>query len=110
MVAAWQPGKPVIVYGHSMGGLIASLYLIDHQDDFKAGILSAAAAKVPDNINGFTIAVAKLLSKIAPRSGMIGLDTNYLSHDKAVVNAYNTDPLVSMARCRYACQRKCCAP
>jgi len=94
MVAAWQPGKPVIVYGHSMGGLIASLYLIDHQDDFKAGILSAAAAKVPDNINGFTIAVAKLLSKIAPRSGMIGLDTNYLSHDKAVVNAYNTDPLV----------------
>lgn len=94
MVQAWQPGKPVIIYGHSMGGLIASLYLIDHQDDFKAGILSAAAAKVPDNINGFTIAVAKLLSKIAPSSGMIGLDTNYLSHDKAVVNAYNTDPQV----------------
>ena len=94
MVTAWQPGKPVIIYGHSMGGLITSLYLLDHQADFKAAIISAAAAKVPDNINAFTITMAKILSKIAPKFGMIGLDTNYLSHDRSVVDAYNSDPQV----------------
>ncbi len=94
MVSTWQPDKPIIIYGHSMGGLISSLYLIDHQADFKAGILSAAAAKVPDNINGFTIAMGKILSKISPKFGLIALDTNYLSHDKAVVDAYNTNPQV----------------
>ena len=94
MVSAWQPDKPIIIYGHSMGGLISSLYLIDHQADFKAGILSAAAAKVPDNINGFTIAMGKFLSKIAPKFGLIALDTNYLSHDREVVDTYNADPQV----------------
>lgn len=94
MVTGWQPGKPIIIYGHSMGGLITSFYLIDHQDDFKAAVISAGAAKVPSNINGFTIAAGKILSKVAPRFGMIGLDTNYLSHDRTVVDTYNSDPQV----------------
>ncbi len=94
MVADWQPGKPIIIYGHSMGGLITSYYLIDHQADFKAAVISAAAVKVPDNFNAFTITAGKILSKIAPRFGVIGLDTSYLSHDKSVVEAANADSQV----------------
>ena len=94
LVKGWQAGKPVIIYGHSMGGLITSLYLLDHQDDFKAAIISAAAAKIPANITPTTVKLARILAVIAPRMGMIGLDTNYLSHDKAVVDSYNTDPQV----------------
>jgi alpha-beta hydrolase superfamily lysophospholipase len=93
-IAGWYPGKPIFIYGHSMGGLITTLYLLDHQADFKGAILSAAAAKVPDNITPLTVTLGKILASITPRVGMIQLDTNYLSHDKTVVETYNSDPLV----------------
>lgn len=94
MVTGWQPGKPVFIYGHSMGGLITSVHLLDHQADFKGAIISAPAVMVPPNITPVTVILGNILSKLAPKMGMIGLDTNYLSHDRAVVDAYNADPLV----------------
>jgi len=93
-VTGWQPGKPVFIYGHSLGGLITSFHLLEHQADFKGAIISAPAVKVPDNISPLVIAIGKVLSTIAPRAGLIGLDTFYLSHDKTVVDTCNADPLV----------------
>ena len=94
MVNGWHPEKPIFIYGHSLGGLITSFHLLDHQADFKGAIISAPAVKVPDNISPMVIAIGKVLSTIAPKAGLIGLDTSYLSHDKAVVDTYNADPLV----------------
>jgi alpha-beta hydrolase superfamily lysophospholipase len=94
MVTGWQPGKPVFIYGHSMGGLITSFHMLDHQADFKGAIISAPAVMVPPNITPVTVILGNILSRLAPKMGMIGLDTNYLSHDRAVVEAYNADPLV----------------
>lgn len=94
MVTGWQPGKPVFIYGHSLGGLITSLYLLDHQSDFKGAIISAPSVKVPANISPLTVTMGKIISVIAPKAGLVGLDTSYLSHDKAVVDAYNADPQV----------------
>lgn len=94
MVKGWHPAKPIFIYGHSMGGLITSFHLLEHQADFKGAIISAPAVKVPDNISPMVIAIGNVLSTIAPKAGLIGLDTFYLSHDKAVVDAYNADPLV----------------
>ena len=94
MVTGWQPGKPIFIYGHSLGGLITSLYLLDHQSDFKGAIISAPSVKVPANISPLTVTMGKIISVIAPKAGLIGLDTSYLSHDKAVVAAYNADPQV----------------
>jgi alpha-beta hydrolase superfamily lysophospholipase len=94
MVSEWQPGKPIFIYGHSMGGLITSFHLLDRQADFKGAVISAPAVKVPDNISPLTITLGKVLSVIAPKMGLIGLDTSYLSHDKSVVDTYNADPQV----------------
>lgn len=94
MVTSWQPGKPVFIYGHSLGGLITCFHLLDEQDSFKGAIISAAGVKVPENISGTTVIMGKVLSVLAPKAGILGLDTNYLSHDKAVVDTYNADPLV----------------
>ncbi len=94
MVTAWQPGKPVFIYGHSLGGLITSFHLLDEQASFKGAIISAAGVKVPENISGMTVFMGKVLSVLAPKAGILGLDINYLSHDKAVVDTYNADPLV----------------
>jgi acylglycerol lipase len=94
MVKDWQPGKPVFIFGHSMGGLIACSYLIDHQADFRGAIISAPTIKVSDSISPITIAMGKILSRIAPKAGVLALDATGVSRDPEVVKAYINDPLV----------------
>lgn len=94
MITGWHPGKPVFIYGHSLGGLIVSFHLLDNQQGHQGAILSATPAKVPDRISKFTIAMGKFLSRVAPKAGLLPLETADLSHDQAVVEAYRNDPLV----------------
>ncbi len=94
MVVGWQAGKPIFLLGHSMGGAIASYYLLDHQADFSGAIISPPAVKVGNNVSSATIAISKVLSKIAPKMGVLALDVNGVSRDPAVVAAYVADPLV----------------
>ena len=94
MVTEWQADKPIFLLGHSMGGAIASYYLLDHQDDFKGAVISAPAVKVGDSVPPATITIGKVLSKIAPKAGVLALDVNGISQDPQVVEAYVNDPLV----------------
>ncbi len=94
MVKDWHPGKPVFIFGHSMGGLITCCCLLDHKADFKGAILSAPAIKVSDSISQFTITTVKILSRIAPKTGVIELDASLLTRDPDVVKDYVKDPLV----------------
>jgi acylglycerol lipase len=94
LVKVWHPGKPIFLLGHSLGGLIATTYLLDHPNDFKGAIISAAMISIPANITPITITIGKFLSSIAPRTGIVGLDATGVSRDPAVVNAYKNDPLV----------------
>jgi alpha-beta hydrolase superfamily lysophospholipase len=89
-----QLGKPVILLGHSMGGLIASYYLLDHPADFKGAVISAPAIKVSDGISQATITLGNILSVLAPKAGLLALDANGISRDPEVVTAYLNDPLV----------------
>lgn len=98
MVKGRHPGKPVFIFGHSMGGLITCSYLIEHQADFKGAILSAPAIKVSDSISQFTITLGKIFSRIAPKAGVISLDPSAISRDPGVVEAYINDPLIFHGR------------
>ncbi len=92
------PGKPVFLFGHSMGGLIATHQLIDRQSDYQGAILSAPALKIQDGISPLQIIASQILARVAPRAGLLRLDPNRLSHDPQVVNAYLHDPLVFHGR------------
>ncbi len=94
MVAEWQPNKAIFLFGHSMGGTIATYYLLDHQADFKGAIISAPLVKVGDSVSQATITMSKVLSRLAPKMGVVALDVNSLSRDPEVVEAYVNDPLV----------------
>jgi alpha-beta hydrolase superfamily lysophospholipase len=94
MVKVWQPVKPIFLFGHSQGGLIALDYLFDHQAEFRGAIISAPAIKIPNTISSMTISIGKLLAAIAPKAGVLALDISGLSHDPSVVKAYADDPLV----------------
>ena len=94
MIHDWQPDKPIFLIGHSMGGLIGAAYLLEHQQELSGAVLSGPGIKVPDNISRTVIFMGKILSKILPKVGILRLDSNGVSRDPAVVDAYVNDPLV----------------
>jgi len=94
MVKGWQVGKPMFILGHSLGGLITTYYLLDNQDKFKGAIISAPAIKISESISSLTITMSKILSKVAPKAGVLALDVSGISSDPEVVKAYVSDPLV----------------
>jgi acylglycerol lipase len=98
MVKGWQPGQPIFLLGHSLGGLIATCYLLDHQADFKGAVISAPAIKIGESITSTTITLGKLLSKLAPGMGLLALDASQICRDPQVVSAYVNDPLVFHAK------------
>ncbi len=89
-----HPDTPVFLVGHSMGGLIGAVYLLDHQDELAGAVLSGPLAKVPDNTSPAILFLGKLLSTLLPKAGLLGLAAEGISRDPAVVQAYVNDPLV----------------
>src|SRR5205085_3511227 len=94
-VRALHPAPfPIFILGHSLGGLISTVYLLDHQAELSGGILSAPAVKAPATLSRVTILAGRLLSTVAPRMGILALDAPAICRDPAVVTAYENDPLV----------------
>jgi len=94
MMRRWQPDKPIFLVGHSMGGLISVVYLLDHQTELTGAVLSGAPVKVPSNITPVVLFLGKILSALMPRLGLLGLEVDGVCRDPAVVQAYVSDPLV----------------
>ena len=88
-------GIPVFLYGHSQGGGLSLSYLLRRNPQIAGVIVSApwiTLAFVPPSV---LIMLGKLMRKIYPAfTQPNNLQTDLLSRDKAVVDAYNNDPLV----------------
>ena len=91
--AAAHPGLPVFMLGHSMGGLIALRYAVRHQDRLTGLLLSAPLAAL-DAAPAPLRLIGRVLSVVAPRTGVVALDPELVSRDAEVVAAYRADPLV----------------
>jgi alpha-beta hydrolase superfamily lysophospholipase len=89
-----HPGIPRIVLGHSMGGGIVFAYGVEHPDDYDLMVLSGPAVAAQTAVPPVLAFVAKAVGAVAPGLPMQALDASAVSRDPAVVNAYNTDPLV----------------
>lgn len=94
LVEVNHPGVPRLLLGHSMGGLIAALFLIERQDAFAAAALSGPAILPAEPPSRLTVWISRFLSRFFPRLGVLALDANGVSRDPAVVAAYRADPLV----------------
>ena len=90
-----QPGRPLYLLGHSLGGLIAAAYVEDRPADGLAGlILSSPFLRLGMPVPPLKLSAARLLSLVAPAVNIGNtLDPADLSHDHEVVRAYGTDPL-----------------
>jgi acylglycerol lipase len=90
-----QRGKPLVVLGHSMGGLIAIHYLLSHASGVDGAVLSSPALGILNEPPRVLRWVARILSWIAPRTSFqSNVAPELLSRDPAVGRAYADDPLV----------------
>jgi len=85
LAASEHPGLPLVLIGHSMGGLIATYYAQRHGDGLAALVISAPAiGRNPD---------IEALIEMDPLPD-VPIDPDVLSRDPAVGRAYAEDPLV----------------
>ena len=92
---AEHPLIPLILLGHSLGGVIAYHYATHFPNDLDGLILSSAALISKTNVPRWKTRMASILNIFAPsRLISSGLDANGLSHDPKVIQAYLEDPLV----------------
>lgn len=89
---ARQEGKPVVLFGHSLGGNLALGYALSDRPQPDLLVLSAPALA---GGAGWQRAVAPVLAKIAPRVSLPNpVNGEHLSRNSAVAEAYFADPLV----------------
>lgn len=91
--ARMEKSTPLIVLGHSMGGLVAGRFVSLGIRPVDALVMSSPALN--PGLSGFQKLLVAVLPKFFPnlRVGN-GLNANYISHDPAVVAAYQSDRLV----------------
>ena len=87
------PDTPLILLGHSLGGLVVARFVALSLCPVQALVLSSPA--LDPGLNAVQKLLLATLPRIAPnlRVGN-GLNPAFLSHDPAVVAAYRSDPLV----------------
>jgi alpha-beta hydrolase superfamily lysophospholipase len=92
--AAGNPGLPVTLIGHSMGGAIALECALRHPQSQRQLVLSAPALAAGEVVPPLQVALVRLLSALLPNTGALTLPAEALSRDPEVVRAYDQDPLV----------------
>lgn len=93
VTSAMDLGVPVVLFGHSLGGLEALLYATSGRPGPDRLVLSSPAIR--NTLPKAQVVVAKALARIAPRLSLKNpVDETELSRDQSVGERYVADPLV----------------
>ncbi|MBC5763724.1 alpha/beta hydrolase [Ramlibacter albus] len=91
--ARMEPETPLILLGHSMGGLVASCFVAQARREVDALVLTSPA--LDPGLNSFQRMLLAIMPRVAPNFTVgNGLDVDLLSHDANVVSAYRNDARV----------------
>ena len=85
--------SPLILFGHSLGGLVTARLVAMGVRPVQGLVLSSPA--LDPGLNAFQKLLLALLPRIAPDLRVPnGIDPRNISHDPVVVQAYRNDPLI----------------
>ncbi|MBI5823554.1 MAG: lysophospholipase [Chloroflexi bacterium] len=92
---ARYPGLPLFLYGHSLGGIQVLHYGLLRKPNVKGVIATSSGLRTALENQPAKIMAAKVLGALMPKATLpSGLDSTGISRNKAVVDAYQNDPLV----------------
>lgn len=89
-----EPGKPVFLIGHSMGGAILALLAIERNLDAAGLVLSAPALRVADGVFPLLRRLAAIVARIFPRWRLVRMGSSKLSRDPDNIARFRADPFV----------------
>jgi acylglycerol lipase len=92
---ARYPGLPIILYGHSVGGILVLYYGLLRKPEVKGVIAASSTLHTAVEQQKIKVMLARMLGSLSPNTSMAsGLDPKSISRDEKVVQAYIDDPFV----------------
>ncbi len=89
------PNLPLILYGHSLGGILVLYYGLKRNPDVKGVIATSPGLHNAVEKEPVKVMAAKILGSLFPKVTLAsGLDTSAITRDRQVVEAYINDPFV----------------
>jgi len=82
--AAENPGRPLFLLGHSMGGTIGIAFAARHQQDL-AGLALSGPVAVLEAASPALRVIASVLSTLTPGLGVFAVDASLVSRDPEVI-------------------------
>jgi len=93
---AQYPGLPLVLYGHSMGGLIAAGYVLSEVQRPLPDLLVLSAPGFDDNLAAWKHSLARVLSSVVPKMKLKnGVPMGAVSRDPKIDELSAADPLCS---------------
>lgn len=93
-----RPDAPAFLLGHSLGGLISVLFVIEREPELSGMILSGPAVALGRRFSALKVIASLLLGRVLPSFPMVRFPAASLSRDPEVVRSYRNDPLVHHGR------------
>ena len=88
-----HPDIPVFLFGHSMGGTIATKLVIERQLSFAGLILSCAGLKIGESTPSWLVKLSGIISRVAPKLTTRKIQPENLTRDQDVVEQIKADPM-----------------
>jgi alpha-beta hydrolase superfamily lysophospholipase len=96
MVAGQARGRPIVVYGHSMGALVVLDCLLEHPKGLAGAIISGVPLQPAGIGKPYQVAMARMLSGVVPRMTLdLRIGPGSLTRDPRAIEAVRADPLVT---------------
>jgi len=90
-----DPSIPHFLYGHSLGGGLALVYAIQHQETFAGILVSDPLIRLAVQVSYLKILAGRLAAKIVPTMKMYNeINVNDLTRDPKLNEEYRIDPQV----------------
>ncbi|HEX2685625.1 MAG TPA: alpha/beta hydrolase [Kofleriaceae bacterium] len=93
LVREREPGRPIVLYGHSLGGLTTALYAIERKPGV-AGVVLAAPGIAADG-PAIQVAGIRLVAALAPNAKILPLPHAGFSSNPTIVAEMDRDPLIA---------------